>query len=81
MKIRRGFSITEEPFYSDPFGASSLAPFLTLQSHIVIEPLRHMLQIVERACFNPSCAVVWLAKHQQEGREINALGYCCCLDD
>lgn len=29
MKMSSGFSIAE-PFYSDPFGASSLAPFLTV---------------------------------------------------
>jgi len=37
-------SITEQPFGSDPFDASSPAPFLTLQRCIVMGPLRHMLQ-------------------------------------
>lgn len=40
-------SITEEPFYSDPSGASSGSLFNSLQSYAVTEPLRHMPQIVE----------------------------------
>lgn len=58
-------SITEQPFGSDPFGASSPAPFLALQRCIAMRPLRHMLQgIAKRTSLNANGEAVWLAEHQ-----------------